>query len=204
MSLLRSLLLLLALCLSVDGHSTTTAAYVAQGAKAELKSGLSKTDKLIRSLDPGTPLTVLKKNAKLGYTKVQTASGEAGWLPSRVLTSEPPPPPPTVTPAVAAETPAKSPQQLQAELDNLQTELQAVRQASANVLRIQAERDLLEENVISLRKELETALREKSVLNDDQKQAWFLIGGGVLFAGILLGVLLPRLSVRRQNSWSSY
>lgn len=204
MSLLRSLLLLLALCLTVDAHSTTTAAYVAQGAKAELKSGLSKSDKVIRALEPGTPLTVVKKNAKLGYTKVQTANGEAGWLPSRLLTSEAPPPPPAEAPVAAVEIPAKSPQQLQAELEHLQTELQAVRQASANVLRIQAERDLLEENVISLRRELETALREKSVLNDDQKQVWFLIGGGVLFAGILIGVLLPRLSVRRQNSWSSF
>jgi SH3 domain protein len=204
MSLLRSLLLLLALCLTVDAHSATTAAYVAQGAKAELKSGLSKSDKVIRALEPGTPLTVVKKNAKLGYTKVQTANGEAGWLPSRLLTSEAPPPPPAEAPVAAVEIPAKSPQQLQAELEHLQTELQAVRQASANVLRIQAERDLLEENVISLRRELETALREKSVLNDDQKQVWFLIGGGVLFAGILIGVLLPRLSVRRQNSWSSF
>jgi SH3 domain protein len=146
----------------------------------------------------------LKKNAKLGYIKVQTASGETGWLPSRALTSEAPPPPPAVAPAVVAETPAKSPQQLQAELDNLQTELQAIRQASANVLRIQAERDQLQESVISLRKELETALREKSVLNGDQKQAWFLIGGGVLFGGILLGVLLPRLSVRRRDDWHSF
>ena len=203
MPLLRLLLFLLALSMPLAGETAANTLYVAPGATAELKTGLSKQDKVVRTLEPGTALTVLKKNAKLGYAKVQTASGEAGWLPSRVLTTQAPPPP-AAPPATAAEVPAKSAQQLQAELDNLQTEMQAIRQASANVLRIQAERDQLQESVISLRKELETALREKSLLNGDQKQAWFLIGGGVLFGGILLGVLLPRLSVRRRNGWSSF
>lgn len=182
-------------------HAAVAASYVAQGGSVELKSGLGKKDPIIKSLDPGTPLTVLKKIPKIGYAQVKLADGVSGWVPLRVITAEAPPP--GVKPETVAEAPVRTPQQLQAELEHLQTELQAVRQASANVLRIQAERDLLEENVISLRKELETALREKSVLNDDQKQAWFLIGGGVLFAGILLGVLLPRLSVKRQNGWSS-
>lgn len=205
MPLLRFLLLLLALSFTVTSHAATDTAYVAQGATAELKSGLSKTDKIIKSLEPGTPLTVVKKNPKIGYAKVKLASGETGWLPLRVLTAQAPPPAPKPEPApIISEVPSRTPQQLQAELDHLQTELNAVRQASANVLRIQAERDQLQESVISLRKELETALREKSLLNEDQKQAWFLIGGGVLFGGILLGVLLPRISVRRRNDWSSF
>lgn len=201
--ILLVMLLLTAPCLGLAAGDTS---YVAQGATVELKSGLSRKDKVVKTLEPGTPLKVLKKNTKIGYARVQLEGGEIGWLPTRVLTStEPPPPPkPETPPPLIPETPAKSPQQLQAEVDNLQTELQAVRQASANVLRIQAERDQLQESVISLRKELETALREKSVLNDDQKQAWFLIGGGVLFIGILLGVLLPRLSVRRRNDWGSF
>jgi SH3 domain protein len=58
--------------------------------------------------------------------------------------------------------------------------------------------------VIAQRKELETVLRDKNALTDDQKQAWFLIGGSVLFAGILLGILLPRLSVRRRGQWNSF
>ena len=31
-----------------------------------------------------------------------------------------------------------------------------------------------------------------------------MIGGGVLVTGIILGVLLPRLRVRRRNHWGSY
>ena len=58
--------------------------------------------------------------------------------------------------------------------------------------------------MISLRKELDSALRDKYALNDDQKQSWFLIGSLVLFVGILLGVMLPRLSVRRRSHWSSF
>lgn len=206
MPYLRILLVLLVLATSPLSLAAGDTNYVVQGATVELKSGLSRQDKVVKSLEPGTPLKVLKRNTKLGYSRVQLESGEIGWLPTRVLTSTAPPPPPKpeAPQPLIPEAPVKSPQQLQSELDNLQTELQAVRQASANVLRIQAERDQLQESVISLRKELETALREKSMLNDDQKQAWFLIGGGVLFAGILLGVLLPRLSVRRRNDWGSF
>lgn len=199
----RCLLLLLTLTLPLAGQTATETAYVAQGIAIELKVGISKKDKVIQPLEPGTPLKVLKRNTKLGYVKVQLESGESGWIPLRAITSKPPPvePPAESTPSAP---PSLSAQQAQAERDHLQTELQAVRQASANVLRIQAERDQLQESVISLRKELDTALREKNVLNDDQKQAWFLLGGGVLLIGIVLGVVLPRLRPRRRHDWGSF
>jgi len=80
----------------------------------------------------------------------------------------------------------------------------AVRQAANDSLKIQTERDQLQQTVIGLKQELESANREKNMMNDDQKQAWFLIGGAVLFLGIILGVLLPRLSVRRKTDWGTF
>lgn len=206
MAILRIFLLALTLITLPAVQAETATRYIGASGPAELRTGLTKKDKTIKTLEPGTPIKILKLNPKLGYARVQLASGESGWIASRSMTTEAPVMKPNEASeqATAAEAPAKTPQELQSELKRLETELIAVRQASANVLRIQAERDQLQESVIAQRKELESALRDKNALTDDQKQAWFLIGGGVLFAGILLGVLLPRLSVRRRSQWNSF
>jgi SH3 domain protein len=91
-----------------------------------------------------------------------------------------------------------------AEIDRLRGELIAIRQASANTIQIQSERDRLQEHVIKLEQELEIMRREKNALDSDNRQDWFLIGSGVLFFGILLGVFLPRLSWRKTPSWNSF
>lgn len=206
----RSFFFVLAMVLSLASMAETGTRYVAPGQAVDLRSGLAKKDKTVRTLEPGTTVKILQTNVKLGYTKVKLPSGETGWIVTRQLTQVPPPPPqPEAQQAVSTTTQpalpvAKSPEQLQAEVGHLQTELIAIRQASTNALRIQAERDQLQSSVISLRKEVDTLLREKNALNDDQKQSWFLIGAGVLLGGMLLGAFLPRLSFRRRNDWSSF
>ena len=206
----RSFFFVLAMVLSLASMAETGTRYVAPGQAVDLRSGLAKKDKTVRTLEPGMTVKIIQTNVKLGYTKVKLPSGETGWIVTRQLTQVPPPPPqPDPQQAVSATTQpalpvAKTPEQLQAEVGHLQTELIAIRQASANALRIQAERDQLQSNVISLRKEVDTLLREKNALNDDQKQSWFLIGAGVLLGGMLLGAFLPRLSFRRRNDWSSF
>lgn len=206
MAPLRLILLALTLITLSVAQAETATRYIRPGPSVEIRTGLSKKDKTLKSLEPGTAVTLLKLNPKLGYAQVRLETGENGWVVSRTLTTEdlttktgasneaPP----------AAEAPPKSPEQLQADVKRLETELIAVHQASANILRIQAERDQLQESVIELKRELDTALRDKNALNEDQKQAWFLIGGLVLLTGIALGVLLPKLSLRRRNQWNSF
>ena len=93
---------------------------------------------------------------------------------------------------------------LGADLRRLQAELSAIRQASANVLQIQAERDDLQEQLIYLKRELETTRRAKEGLEEDSRQTWFLAGAGVLLAGIAGGLIIPRLGWRRRSGWDSY
>lgn len=179
--------------------------WIAAGATIDLMSGLSAKDKSLAALTPGTPFKVLKVNQRLGYARIALDSGEIGWIPSKVISAVPVPAPLPQGPAVIAENqPPKSPEQLREDVSRLQTELIAVRQASSDILRIQTERDQLQSSVIALKRELETTNRAKNALNEDQKQTWFMIGGAVLLIGIILGVLLPRLSFKRRNHWGSY
>lgn len=104
----------------------------------------------------------------------------------------------------AKETAERMAQQAGAEKERLGAELAAIRQVSANALQIEAERDQLRKSVINLERELEAKRLQNQALLDDQRQHWFLIGAGVLFGGILLGLFFPQIHWRRRNRWDSF
>jgi SH3 domain protein len=52
---------------------------------------------------------------------------------------------------------------------------------------------------------MQTVSHEKQTLEESTSQDWFLIGAGVLLGGIILGLILPRISWRRKtSSWDSF
>ncbi len=199
--------------------------YITDKLEIPLRSGPGLRYKSIKLLAPGTPLTIRNRNPRADYSRIKLENGEEGWVLTRYLSTEPP---------VARQWSDESRPQLaqvleenqklkeelaglrsgqkgegagsgpQTELERLKTELIAIRQASANAMQIQAERDRLQERVIALERELETTRREKSALTGDYRQNWFLIGAGVLFGGILLGVFLPKLDWRKRSYWDSF
>ena len=89
----RSFFFVLAMVLSLASMAETGTRYVAPGQAVDLRSGLAKKDKTVRTLEPGTTVKILQTNVKLGYTKVKLPSGETGWIVTRQLTQVPPPPP---------------------------------------------------------------------------------------------------------------
>ncbi|CAL1239876.1 TIGR04211 family SH3 domain-containing protein [Candidatus Methylocalor cossyra] len=221
----NTFILLILLCLPLALPAAPRKAYITDQAEIPLRSGQSTQHRILKPLTAGLPVTVLSDSTDTGYSLVKLESGEQGWVLSRYLSAEP-----TARSrldeveaklqAALAENKRlqeelaalkrgkddtdKTAQQQRGEIERLNTELIAIRQASANVLQIQAERDRLQESVIQLERELETLRREKSALDGDYRQNWFLIGAGVLFGGVLLGLILPRLSWRRRTSWSSF
>jgi SH3 domain protein len=212
--MLIRILLILALAMPLALKAEDTKAYVGNEVGATLKNGFGRKARVIQQLDPGTEITVIEKHTRTGNAKVRLSSGEIGWLATRFISDLAPvntaattntaatsaAPEAVVTPEVKPP----SAEQLQAEVERLRSELSAVRQVSNNALQIQAERDQLQESLISIKQELEAVNREKNSMNADQKQAWFVIGSLVLLGGILVGVILPRLTVRRKNDWGSF
>jgi SH3 domain protein len=174
--------------------------YITDRIEVPLRIGQGHKAKLVKMLTSGTPLTVLAEDSRTGFANVRLASGETGWVPAHfvVYASS------ATQPPAAAPKPEKTAQQLQAELQRQNTELIAIRQASSNALQIQAERDQLQESVISLERELESLRREKNALDQDNRQDWFLAGAGVLIIGILIGAFLPRFGWRKKSSWDSF
>jgi SH3 domain protein len=200
-------------------------AYVTDRLEVQMRRGQSLQHKIIKMVPSGTELSVLETNPQTGYSLVRLATGEEGWILSRYLSEQPIAinqldeitkkldaaleenkrlKTELATVKSGKQSTDKTAQQLQEETVRLNTELMAIRQASANAIQIQAERDTLRESVVNLERELDALRREKQALDEDHRQNWFMIGASVLFSGILLGVILPRLSWRKKSRWSSF
>ena len=90
---------------------------------------------------------------------------------------------------------------LNEENSRLKSELISIRQASANIILIQNNRDSLQKQNIELENRLQSVLREKQAQDSSTQQNWFIIGVGTLGGGIILGIMLPGGGFRRKNNW---
>ncbi|BBL76338.1 TIGR04211 family SH3 domain-containing protein [Methylomagnum ishizawai] len=199
--------------------------YITDKLEVQMRAGQTLQHKVLKMIPSGTPVTIMGDNYDTGYSLVKLENGEDGWVLTRYLTTEP------LIRSQLDEARRKLMavqddnrrlkeelvavqsgkegldhvgRQHRAEIERLNTELIAIRQASANAVQIQDERDRLQQYVIELERDVETLRREKTALESDYRQGWFMIGAGVLFAGMLLGVVLPKLSWRKKASWDSF
>lgn len=215
--------MLLIPCLNAQAE---TSVWITDKLEVQMRAGPGNQYKTIKSLPSGSELVLMDGNAEIGgYTRVVADSGEQGWVPTRYLSQTP------VAHAqieensksmaklqtenqhlkaelsamkTARESAEKANETLIAETSRLNSEFIAIKQASANVLQIQTERDLLTDEKRKLVSELDMLKREKYAQDTNNKQNWFMIGASVLFGGILIGVILPRLSWRKKSSWETF
>ncbi len=92
-------------------------------------------------------------------------------------------------------------QRLQAENRQLNEDLAQLRRTAENALLIDERNRRLEQRTVELERALQLARQENDALRDRSNQQWFLSGAGVLLAGLLLGVILPRLRPQRNSRW---
>lgn len=207
------------------GTALAQTAYVTDEVKITLRTGESATHRIIRMLPTGERLKVLSTNPETGYTKVRTEAGAEGYVLSRQLVDEPV----ARDRLAAAEAEVKSlkaaPGELSSRLASLieehnalkkeheglkqaktlvDQEFAALQRTSSNAVRIANERNELRKQVASMTREVEDIKQQNRELENKTAQNWFLIGGGVVVGGILLGLILPHLRVRRRkSSWGS-
>lgn len=218
---LAGILLLAAFC-----AQAAKTVYVTDQFEIQLRRGQGTQYKILSELVSGTPLIVLKNDQGNGWTYVKTEAKTTGWVLTRYLTEFPVARAQIETATHNLETLQQENQQTKEELSVLKAnqqetlveseqlikeknrliqELSLIRQASSNAVQIMEERDQLQERVINLERDLQNIKRENQTLEDSTKQDWFLVGAGVLFGGIFLGLILPKLSWKRKTrSWDSF
>jgi SH3 domain protein len=197
--------------------------WVTDQLEVDMRRGQSNRHAIIRMVPSGTAVDVLEDDAASGYSRIRTPSGAEGWVLSRYLQRQPTArlQLPQLESRLASLTEKgtdwrseldklqrerdelrRQVEDLDATRGGLQRELTTVREASANALRIQAQnQDLATRLAASEQRivELETANRE---LSGQSNRNWFIAGGSVLGAGIVFGLVLPRIRWKRRSSWN--
>jgi SH3 domain protein len=199
--------------------------YVTDQFKVTLRSGESTSHKIIRMLPSGYPLELVSSNDETGYSQVRTRDGSTGYILTRQLMDIPSARDRLVTAEEKLAELQEAPGLLSAKLSKLQDEykvlsgrhgklqqakesldeeLQSIKRTAANAVRIADERNELRKQVATLTREVEDLKQTNRELGNESAQRWFLIGGGVVVGGIILGLILPGLRIRkRKSSWGS-
>ncbi|WP_167632269.1 TIGR04211 family SH3 domain-containing protein [Mariprofundus ferrooxydans] len=187
--------------------------YIVDQATLPMRSGQSTSFKIIGMLPSGMAVDVLEQ-AESGYSRIRTPTGKEGWILSRYLMS---------TPAArdrlaAAELKLtklneliQQKKQVEAERDQLkdvkaklEDELSRIRKTAANAVQIAEENKALKASTATAQTELESLRQQTRDIRSGAQQRWFMLGGGAILLGILLGLILPRLKVRRKSQWGGY
>lgn len=225
MDLSRPVFLLTIILLLSSFSAYAETRYVTDQAKITMRSGESAKHRIIRMLPSGTAVNVLSTNSASGYSKIRLADGKSGYVLSRQLLNQPvardrivkleqrikelESTPGELSSKLAKLSKAHDELQrahtaLQSEKKSIQAELDELKHISANAVQIAQERKSLRKQVATMSRDLANQEQEVRELKNSSTQSWFLIGSGVLLGGILLGLVLPHLRVKkRRDSWGS-
>lgn len=220
--MIRILLALALLGITLTARAETR--YVTDELEIDLRSGTSLQHRILRMIPSGTELEILEQDAATGYARVRAPSGAEGWILTRYLTTSPPARVRlTDTEKKLAELEIQSRQRMaklsQSDQEFLKTmeelarvkdenmkfskQLADIQRTASSALAIDAENKELKNRLMQMEREQETLRQENVALHDRTGRDWFMIGAGVLILGIILGLILPRIRVRKRSSWDS-
>ena len=198
-------------------------AYVTDQFEVTMRSGPSTQNTILRMLPSGTTVEVLEADEETGYSRINTASGTEGYVLSRFLMDQPAARNQLAGMRRQVSNLRQRNQELVARLgqatasrdglrqerDRLQkgnqdkdTELADIRRVSARALDLDSQNQELQTTLQGMNHRLQAQTSEIQELKDRKNRDWFVAGAAVLIGGILLGLLLPKIRLRRRSSWS--
>ena len=75
---------------------------------------------------------------------------------------------------------------------------------SANTIQVDDQNIQLKQRLADSEQKILALENENDRLNSRSDREWFLVGGAVLALGLLLGLIIPRISWRKKSSWSDF
>lgn len=198
---LGALALALAIPLQAQ-QDTADRHWVSDDITTYVRSGPTDGYRIVGSLAAGVPVSVLDTQGD--YTQVRSEGGDVVWVPSSDLQD---------TPSAQARLP-----ELEARVATLSSELSGIndtwegRLAALNeslevrekrIAQLESRNHELAAEAEAARASLNKLQARLSTQEEDLLMRYFLYGGGVAGAGLLLGLIVPHLprGRRRRDSW---
>lgn len=199
--------------------------WVSDQFEVTLRNGPSTNNAIERMVASGSELELLEQDADSGYSRVVTPGGTEGWVLSRYLISEPAAREQLalLTQQLAdanaegtsmqsqlanirgeSETAQQRISELEQEKADAQAELEKIRRTAANVLAIDNQNMNLQQQLTDAEITVSILEQENDQLSSRTTRNWFITGSLVLFAGILLGLLLPRMTWSRRSRYDRF
>jgi len=190
-----------------------------------LRTGPATSNAIERMLSSGTELEVLEQDRDSGYSRVRTQAGTEGWVLTRYLMQEPSAREQLATLSgqlsSASERGSSMSTQLEAirreqqnavskiralERDkaDLEAELARIKRTAANVLAIDNQNETMQQQLTAFEIQVGALEKENEELASKTIRNWFIVGAAVLFAGVLLGLVLPRMRWQKRSRYDSF
>jgi SH3 domain protein len=208
--------------LVTPGSALAETAYISDRLTVPLRSGPSNANRILhRGLPSGTRMEVLARNPDSDFVQIRTDRGTEGWLPAQYLVSEPIARDRLVAANRRIEeltsTISNQKQQLDAlnsgksasdqsvsqlsrQVKELEEELSEIKRISAGAIaQNETNKELTALNE-RLRSEVDELVATITALEDNVQERWLLIGGGLVLAGLILGLAIKARP--RRSAWN--
>lgn len=196
--------------------------YVVDNLIITMRSGQSTQHQVLRTWPSSTKLEILEAGEK--YSRARGPDGTEGWVLNQYISLKPTAKIRLVTAESKLAKLETKNNRLNAELKTLgdkeagvseqhkklardnkkqNEELTRLRRVAAKPLKLENENQRLKRELLELESQHELLRQENQMLGDSSDREWFLNGAGVVILGIILGLIIPRLRVRKKSNWSS-
>ena len=208
------------LLLATSVHAQTR--YISDRMVVELRRGPSTEYLILRNLEAGAAVQVLE-DAGAGYSRVRVQDqGTEGFILTRFLTAEPIARDKLAAAERGLDTAKTRVTDLEQQVraltadlggtktdlaqtrsshDQVSKDLTALRTSAANVVEIRDQNESLRQRLIQREREVTELTTANARLASEDKQNWFIVGAGVLFGGVVIGLIAPTLRRKRRSDW---
>jgi len=200
-------------------------AWVSDEFEVMLRTGPSTNNAIQLMVGSGTRLEVLETDAEAGYSRVTTTGGTEGWVLTRYLMGEPAAREQLqqltaeLTDATTQgstlgsqlnalkaeyETASRQIDTLQGDKAALQSELDEIKKTASDVLSIDSQNKNLRQQLTDAEIHVSILEQENENLGSRRNVNWFITGALVLFGGVLVGLILPRLKFQKRSRYDRF
>jgi SH3 domain protein len=92
-------------------------------------------------------------------------------------------------------------EEAQSKSGTLSSQLEDIRSASANAIALRDQNESLRARVSDMNQTIDRLQMQSTEFASRSRQNWFVVGAGVLFGGIVIGLVAPTLRKRRSSRW---